>query len=289
MSNKSSNATSTPSGTVGQDVQNAKRKLIETSPDNAVVVGNMPTAQLMKLMQDAMSKLLDEKLENLPTKSDIIELNSNIDEIKNEVQRLSMENAEMKAEIKKLQEIKELDNRRIERLEEELNRKKLIIRGLDNQNHLYMAAKNLFKDVLKINSDLEIEMVKKLQNINGKMTILVELKSTKMVNEVLKNTKHLSGTTIFIERDLSGYRLENKKVMLQMKKELLKFDKNKKVGVRGHQIAIEGRIFYWNGKKELVCGQKTGRETLVTIYGDGIDNLKLDYDTLLYNLKTKNF
>lgn len=79
------------SSTVGIFMQTAKRKLIETNPnnkdgnadekdENIDEVGKISTAQLLCMM----STLLDDKMKNLPTKSDILEIKENINDVKAE-------------------------------------------------------------------------------------------------------------------------------------------------------------------------------------------------------------
>lgn len=272
---------------MGVDEQKAKRKLAETSPEIATV-GNMSTAALMKLMNDTMSMLLDKKIANLPTKSDIMEIKNNIEGVKEEVTRLSEENKTMKAEIKLLKEINDANERKLERLDVQSRRKNIIVRGLPLKSSLYGAVKDFFRNKLKINMDVEIEYVKKLKQANDKMTVLIELKSGKMIADIFKNTKHLAGSTIFVERDLCGIRLERKKIMMQLKKEILQVDKSKKIGIRGDQLVVGGKIFFWTGNDELMCGQRKGKEVLAEEYGVVAQNILLDYNNLLSKYNSKN-
>lgn len=53
-------------------------------------VGNMEDSELLDLMKSTMNSLLEEKLENLPTKQDI-------DEVKIGIAQASIENAELKS------------------------------------------------------------------------------------------------------------------------------------------------------------------------------------------------
>lgn len=289
MSTPPVNSPYNTSNTVGLIEQKAKRKLMETSPENPVIVGNMPTMELMKMMQDSMSKLLDEKLENLPTKSDITDLKNNIEGVKDDIKRLKIENEELKAEVQKLREDKEEDKKRLQKLEDQLGRNKLIVRGLPYQKSLHGAVKKLFNGNLKMSIEPEIDFIKKVQETNEKMTVLVEFKSTKTVADVLRNTKMLAGTSIFIERDLSGVRLQRKKIMLLLKKELQKHNGEKRIGVRGEQLVLDGRSFYWNNKNELMSGQNNGMKILQSIIGNSIENIDLSYEHFVEILSSKNY
>uniref|UniRef100_A0A1I8PKZ3 Uncharacterized protein n=1 Tax=Stomoxys calcitrans TaxID=35570 RepID=A0A1I8PKZ3_STOCA len=289
MSTPPVNSPFTSSNTVGRVEQKVKRKLMETSPDNTAMVGNLSTAELMSMMQQSMSQLLDKKLENLPTKTDILDIKCSMEGVKEDIKRLTTENEVLKTEIKALREAKEEDSKRLQKLENQLGRTKLIIRGLPNQKGLYGAVNNLFRNNLKMNFEPEIENIKKMHETNDKMTVLVELKSARTVSEVFKCTKLLAGSSIFIERDLSGVRLQKKKVMLLMKKELQKLNRDKRIGVRGEQLVVEGRTFYWNAENRLMCGQSCGIEELTNMFGDGMKSLNMNYNHLVGNLSSKNY
>ncbi|XP_075157855.1 uncharacterized protein LOC142231120 [Haematobia irritans] len=138
--------------------------------------------------------------------------------------------------MKMLREAKEEDEKRLQRIEDQLGKNKIIIKGIESQKALVGPVINLFREKLKLKIDQEIEMVKKIHEEGGKMTLLVELKTYGTVLDVLKKTKLLAGSNIFIERDLRGARLQRKKVMLQIKKELHKLDREKKSQRTGRNI-----------------------------------------------------
>ena len=120
------------------------------------------------------------------------------------------------------------------------------------------------------------------------MTVIVELKSARMVADIFKHTKNLAGSSIFIERDLNTERRGNKKLMLQLKKEIQNADRSKKIAVRGDKLVVEGRYFVWNTNNILMCEKREGKEVLQNIYGDTILNVSLEYNTLLAKINTKN-
>lgn len=284
--------------TVGTFLPLAKRKLAETSPDNIEKsndvenkeegkeeVGKMSTNQLLSMI----SGLLDDKLKNLPTKSDLLEVKDNVKEVKSEVNKLIEENKNLQDEIHMLKRNREQDQQRMRRLEEDLGKKKLIIKGLTSQRYPKEAVKNMFYDKLNIHNGVEVEYVKKIHEKDEKMSVLVELKSAEMVSEVFRNVKKLRGTSIFIERDLCTERQTNKKVMLQLKREFLKLNKNKKIRVTNDKLVIDGKWFSWNNNKILMCGKKTGMEELVNIFGHSIQNVSLDFKIIMANIDSKNF
>lgn len=227
--------------TGGAMMQTPKRKFGETSPDESV--GKMSTTELMKLKHTTMSSILDEKLQHLPTKSDLEDVKLHINDIKSEVNNLVIENKELKEEVQKIKNNWELDQQRLRQLEDKNGKKKLIIRGLVSQKSVTEAVNKMYKEKLKIETELEIEQAKKLYEKNGKMTVMVEMRSVEMVFEVLKQTRKLAGSAIYIERDLSVERQQKKKVMIVVRKNILVISKRKRVSVRGDKLVIDENVF----------------------------------------------
>lgn len=283
------NSPKSSTSSFGNTVQNAKRKINEVSPEPVETneqVGKMSIHELLCLMQNSMSVLLDEKLKNVPTKTDLLQ---HMQEVKSDVSKLASENKALHDEVVKLKVEREEDRQRMRKMEEDLGKKKLIIRGLACQKSAKDAVKKMFNEILKVQNDVEIEYSKKIYEGNDKMTVMVELKSAGMVAEVFKHTKNLKGTHIFVDRDLCAERQQVKKIMLQLKSDILNVDKSKRIGVRNDKMVIDGKWFAWNKNKLLMCGQKTGEEELVNMYGEAIVNVSLDYDKILAKKNSKNF
>lgn len=96
-----------------------------------------------------------------------------------------------------------------------------------NQKVKLWSRIHSFKYNLKMNIDVEVEFARKIKQENFKMTVLLELKSTRMVNKIFKNTKLLAG------------------IILQLKKSIIEISREKRVGVRGDKLIIDDMSFYW--------------------------------------------
>lgn len=269
------------------DNHTPKRKFNETSPENEKrdEVGKMSTSELMKLM----SNLMDEKLKDMPTKSDLIEVKETVNEVKSEVSKLTDKNKILQEEIQKLKECREEDQKRMRYLEEDLGKKKIIIRGLDSQKSTFGAVKKLFKEKLNVDNRVDIEQTRKIFEKDEKMTVMVELKSVKMVSEVFKNAKNLAGSSVYIDRELSTERQKDKKIMLQMKKDILKVDKTKRIAVKNDKLVVDGNTFAWNNSKVLMCGKKPGEDVMKDLYGEKSSCIVLNYDEIFAKLSSKNY
>lgn len=271
-----------------QMTQTPKRKHTEVLPHSEATnssVGNMDIADLVGLM----SNMLDEKLKHLATKNDLENVKHHIDEVKSDVNKISMENKELKEEVKSLKTNWESDQKRLSQLEDEVRKKKIIIRGLKTQKSAIDAVKAIYKDQLKISKAAEeIENVKKMYEHEGKMTVIVEMRTSEIVREVLKQSKELAGTSIFIDRDLSAERQQKKKIMIVLRKDILAVSENKRISVRGDKLVIAGKWFTWNRENKLMCGQKSGEEELRNIYGENSSKINIDYSKLILKVNPTN-
>lgn len=284
------------SSTVGLFGQTAKRKLTDimssnkdqndaTNEENNEEIGKMSTSHLLGMM----SALLDDKLKNLPSKSDILEIKENIIDVKAEVNRLADENKYLQEEINCLKKNREEDQKRMRRLEDDLGKRKILIKGLNSQRFAKDSVKKLFREKLKISNTVEIEYVWKLYEKDDKMTVLVELKSAEMVGEVFKNIKNLKDSAIYIERDLSAERRTDKKVLLQLKRDLLKLNQKKRINVINDKLKVEDKWFAWNREKALMCGRKSGEDELIKIFGNSVKNVSLNFKDIIEKIGSKNY
>lgn len=268
-----------------------KRKCPEDPLERGAVgekVGDMDVHDLLELMQGSIAKTIDEKLKSLPTKEDFDKINTKIEDVSDKFNNLSTENELLKEKIKTLEESKGLTERRLIHLEDTVKRKNIIIRGVEAQQSVYKAVQKLFKDTMKIKPAVEIVTAKKIFERDDKMVVKAELKTEKMVADVLKFTKNLSGTSIFIEIDLNGDRLQKKKIMLQLKNEILEVNKTKKILVRNDKIRVGNEWLRWDNKQILV-GDKESAETILTAtYGEEASKIDISYDSLLTKINSKN-
>lgn len=174
------------------------------------------------------------------------------------------------------------------RFENDMVKKKIIIRGLESQKSIYDAVRKFFKNELKIGKSVEIEQARKMFENQNKMTVMVELRSISMVAEVFKHTKNLAGKSIYVERELGADRRQNKSIMLELKRDILKMDKTKRVTVKDDLIIVDGKRLFWSKEKKLMCDEKLGEEVLKQIYGEKIISITLDYNKIFNKLNSKN-
>ena len=208
------------------------------------------------------------------------------------IQNVSMQTKEMydnhvrmQEELKQLKEDRENDRRTIRALEDHIKKNNLIIKGIPSEVSAIEAAGKVISQSLKVVNPIQIRSSRKIFDRNGTMGVVIELDGEAQVQEVLKHTKNLAGTKISVEKDLNSDRQEYKKVMLQLRRDILGIDKSKKVLVRDDRMRIENKTFHWNWRKELSCGKMNGVNELKNIYDNILDGLDFSYNSLLSKIR----
>lgn len=245
------------------------------------LVGNMSVADLMRTWSSSMSVIFDDKMKNLPTKFDFEEISNHMRELFTQIEALKTENQTLKNEILKIKTEHVNEKRRYEQLEEKLRRKYVIFKGVKEQKSktLNEIVKTICSTNLKMSHPVAVVSTRKLSAFKGNVTILAEMESEHIVDEVLKRSKLLKGTTIYVDRDLSKGKQQQRKAMISLKKEILSKDKTLKVSVINEKLKVDKQWFMWNEKKELVCGNQNAKLVLNNLYKNVI--LELDYLKLL--------
>lgn len=210
-----------PKGTDSPASQPAKRSHTELSPETT-----METNDLIKLIRDTINKNLDEKLKELPTKADIEEIKVEIGAVNSEVTNLRLENKQLKEELDKVKKESDENIRDLNWLQHQIQSRNIFIRGLNVSSSPTKEVITMFKDKLEISP--KIRSARKIFENNGKMTVIVEMETAISIQDVLKNTRKLAGTDIYIERDIIPKKQQMKKVSLLLKKKILAISKKHK-------------------------------------------------------------
>lgn len=209
------------------------------------------------------------------------EVIESIETLSKQVNGLITENQNLKTQVKLMQDQRERDQRRLLAMEDQLKQRNLIFKGLDAQSSLSNAVKHVCEDKLKITTPIIIKSTKKIYDRNGKMGVLVEMDSEEIIQAIFKQTKNLAGTAIIVERDLNTEKQQHRKVMLQLKKDIVAENRSQLIRVRNERIQISGKWMSWNRDKELMCGRQKASEVLSQIYGDAGNNISINYEDLL--------
>lgn len=261
--------------------QNAKRSRMESSPEMTIA-----PQDLISVITNTINSNLDEKLKLLPTKKDLDEIKVEISGIGSEISNLREENKQLKDELSKVKREYEESKKDMMWIQQQIKTTKVFIRGLNSSREPATEVSNMLKSKLEITPSLS--SVRKIFDRNGKMGVIVEFESTQVVENVLRNTKKLTGTAIYIERDLIPTKQLLKRVSLHLKAKILTVSKAHKVVVREDRIKVKDTWFAWNSDRKLLSGKADGKAELLKIYGDCITNINTDFEQLLEEMSSKN-
>lgn len=266
------------------DNQTAKRKHTEFSPEtNKVTDKSMDTTELVNLIRNTINANLDERLKELPTKADLNEIKA---EINSEVYALRLENKCLKEELTKVKKENEDNKRDIAWLENQVKSNKLFIKGLTASKSPIKEVENMFDS--KLNLKLNIISARKIFERNEKMAVLVELESAQAIEEVFKNTRKLTGSSISIERDMIPNKQTHKRASLILRKQILSISRDHKIIIREDRLKINDRWFKWNKENKLMAGNSDGKTELLKLYGEKINSVNFEFDQIMMEQNPKN-
>lgn len=211
----------------------------------------------------------------------------NIATLKDEVSQLKTQNEILVKEMEVLKMDRATSKRRLLDLESHIKGKNLIFKGLSMHQANASEIQKLCLEVLKTDPIPNVKSTKILFHKNEMVTVLTEFGTENDVQQILKQTNNLKGTNMYIERDLNIERQMDKRIMLQLKKLLLNYNKSHQIRVRDDRLKIANKWFNWNNEKQLVCGKQNTAEALKGLYGEEF-NLNIKYKILKNNLYSKN-
>lgn len=198
--------------------------------------------QIMKTLLNLATDVKDIKNEQRTYSEEIKLLREENKKMMEENEKIIKENKEFK---KELQEI----NARLEQVEKQSKKDNVVVSGVTmntyDKDRIKEKIKNLFKQHLQV--DIEIKSAKRL----GEKTCLVELNNTEDKLKVMKcksKLRNISTDRIYINDDLTVNERKIRSKIEERAKRAREEGKTVKVGFR--KITIEGKIWRWNKSKE---------------------------------------
>lgn len=239
-------------------------------------VGDMSVDDLKAVIEEVSKKIVKDIFEQVQL-------------LTTDVAKLRNDNTELKKELRLLKEESDLRRRNMLAVEDQLKRKNVIVKGLPSNSSPKEEFRKLCSQTLNLNDHaVTIRSVKKIYDRNNKMGLIAELNSEEEVYEIFRKTNKLAGTQISIEKDLNSEKQVQKKVMLQLKKDILQADRSQRVMVRDERMKIAEKWFYWNYDKQFTSGQTNGIPVVEQIYGNVRLNVSFNYLDILSKLYNVN-
>lgn len=200
-----------------------------------------------------MENLLAEikkQLEDLNRTSERIE--SKIDDCQKQINEIKNENANLKAENEQLKTTVAQQNHRIGYLEKEIKRNNLVVQGVteaEDETDIQLKEKieNILRDMgTPITYEGELQELHRIgiKRANKIRPIFMKMRNYETKVKIMKRTKELKGTQIFITEDFPKHVLEERKVLSNHLKKAREighraFMKYNKLIVNGEEYGVE--------------------------------------------------
>lgn len=266
--------------------QSSKRNRNELSPGTGTSPVALSQMELIHLISSTINANLDEKLKTLSTKEDIEEVKVEITSIGSELNLLRLENQQLKVELQQVRRECEENKKDIMWMQEHIKSSKIFIRGLNCTNEPTKEVNNLLTNKLELR--MRARSVRKIYERNGKMSVVAEFETSHESEEIMRNSRKLAGSNIYIERDLIPSKQQFKKASLCLKSKILAISKEHRITVKEDSIRINNTWFSWNKDRKLIAGKNDGKDELHKLYGDIIKSVDTNYDYLLCETESKN-
>lgn len=258
-------------------MSDTKRKAI--SPIQSSAKKNTMTKKLSELTLGDLNECIENNNRELVESINVLIVTIN---------KLVEDNEDLKTEVIKLQKEKEEDRSQMMFLEDQIRKRNLVFRGIDSHASIKTAVLKTCTEKLKVERQIVIKSTKKIFDRDGKMAVIAEFDSDDMIGDILRATRELHGTTISIEKDLSKYRQEQKKAMMQLKREILSKSQQHRITVRNDQLRINDKWISWGKQKKLVYGNQEGVAAIKGLYESGVlDGINFDFKELLDKSNSK--
>lgn len=235
----------------------SKRRRSHSSPDLDAVskmederVGDLTHGQLMT----ALGSLLDNKLSNLATKDDLIDLS-------NRVKELTEENTRLQGEIGLLKREQGVIKAKLIDLEGRSRRNNLIFRGIkwDRQtNDFRQVVRKFCVEQLGSGDRLYVNRAHPLGKGNA---IIAHIPEDADIECIMSRVKTLKGSGFAVHRDFPSEVREKRACLASVRSEVERLAGSRRMPLFFDHLTVEGTRFTWEGGK-LCAGQQDGVQEL---------------------------
>lgn len=222
------------------------------SPINSIMQdresGNMQVVDV-KTLERSLATLLDERMKNLATKSDLVEVKTKMDS-------LERSNVFLQSKLQQVENRCQVLERQIDFLEKKSNEKNLVLHipTQDDDQHVIEKTKSVCLDLLQENNPSKIVKTKVIRSRNKRVAnVIVEMQHSEDVSRILRSAIKLRDTGISIHRDYTRAARDKRRRILQIKTNIQTYNKNMKVTIRGQTLICENKSFYLDHNNMLKC------------------------------------
>lgn len=210
------------------------------------------------------------------------QIKEKIDNMDKKLENVIKENEALKKENAYLREQNTEQEERLEHLEREIRKNNIIIKGIqDKENEHYQETQKHIQTIMQklgveVDLDVNIEEIRRVgrYTISRNRPILVKLIRYDKTLEILRKSKALKGTNVWIEKDYSKKVQEERKALIPQLKEARQ---------KGYMAYLKHNVLVVN--KEVYHARNLGNETREA---DHEDRIKENYKRTINDRSPEN-
>lgn len=231
-------------------------------------VGNMAISELDKMLQNSLGNLLDIKLKDVATKSDI-------EGISAEISILKQSNAELKTQLNKMESRCVLLEKQVELLEKKSNEKNVVVHlHPTNSQNAVEKAKEICLDLLQTNNSDKITTAKQIGR--SATNVIVEMANREDVFRILRAKNKLQNTGTTIHKDYPAAARERRKRLNNLRRNITSNNRGIKCQIKGETLLIDENKFFFDKSGKIISDAEDGLFTLKQLVGDTFDLTTLE-------------
>lgn len=208
------------------------------------------------------------------------QIDGNMRQMNNKLDVLMTEMKQIKDENKKLKKKVEEQESRIGRLERAVRSKNIVIKGIEeeeseNENSIKEKVNRIIHKIgINVETERDIDEIRRIgrKETGKKRPTLVKLMRESTRSEILRNARHLKGTTIWIDEDFPKNVQEKRMTLIPRLKEAR--DRGHRAVLKYDKLIVDGEIVVDSDREDEGGERSAGLKRTVEIRlpeGDSID------------------
>ena len=222
------------------------------------------------------------------------QIDGNMRQMNNKLDVLMTEMKQIKDENKRLKKKVEEQESRIGKLERAVRSKNIVIKGIEedeseNENSIGEKVNRIIHKIgVNVETERDIDEIRRIgrKETGKKRPILVKLMRESTRSEILRNARHLKGTTIWIDEDFPKDVQEKRMTLIPRLKEAR--DRGHRAVLKYDKLIVDGEIVVDSDGEDEGGERSAGLKRTVEIRSPGGDSIDGQTPKITKTMTTKN-
>lgn len=237
-----------------------KRPLCDTSPEEL----NKNTKRISDMSEtgdafswDIFDRKISKLLENVAKKDDILDLQRNLDEVKEENKNLRNDLENLKSKMSAIDKF--------------MRRSNVIFSGINCEN--YQTAKTRIMDICLNILNIHVNITKVVM-LKRNYEFLVELETNQQAIKIILSGSKLKNLGIFVHKDYSSEDRDKRFQLRKLKKKLRECDNSTKCTFKNTSILVDDKQYNWHDGN-VIAGSVDDKNFLLAKLGNFSDEFNI--------------